>query len=101
MDREDSLYGAFSYFDKDGSGSITLNEIQQSCKELGMDDAQVEEIIKEADIRNLLKDGPNNIVTKIGGKDITIRAFLKNDHLLSYDGFVGLSKRKVDNIIYI
>ncbi|KAL4560653.1 hypothetical protein LXL04_032806 [Taraxacum kok-saghyz] len=52
VDREDSLYGAFSYFDKDGSGSITLNEIQQSCKELGMDDAQVEEIIKEADLNN-------------------------------------------------
>lgn len=53
VDKEDSLYAAFSYFDKDGSGYITLNEIQQSCKELGMDDAQVEEIIKEVDSNNV------------------------------------------------
>lgn len=52
VDKEDSLYAAFSYFDKDGSGYITVNEIQQSCKELGIDDAQVEEIIKEADQNN-------------------------------------------------
>ncbi|CAI9268215.1 unnamed protein product [Lactuca saligna] len=52
VEREDNLYGAFSYFDKDGSGYITLNEIQQSCKELGIDDAQVEEIIQEADLNN-------------------------------------------------
>ncbi|XP_076902493.1 calcium-dependent protein kinase 26-like [Bidens hawaiensis] len=50
--KEDSIYAAFSYFDKDGSGFITLNEIQQSCKELGIDDAQIEEIIKEADLNN-------------------------------------------------
>ncbi|KAL8204852.1 hypothetical protein R6Q57_010475 [Mikania cordata] len=50
--KEDSIYAAFSYFDKDGSGYITVNEIQQSCKELGIDDAQVEEIIKEADLNN-------------------------------------------------
>ncbi|KAJ9559118.1 hypothetical protein OSB04_013732 [Centaurea solstitialis] len=50
--KEDSLYAAFSYFDKDGSGYITVNEIKQSCKELGMDDAQMEEIIKEADQNN-------------------------------------------------
>ncbi|KAK9058712.1 hypothetical protein SSX86_023554 [Deinandra increscens subsp. villosa] len=50
--KEDSIYAAFSYFDKDGSGYITLNEIQQSCKELGMDDAQVEEIIKDADLND-------------------------------------------------
>ncbi|GJR26492.1 calcium-dependent protein kinase 26-like protein, partial [Tanacetum coccineum] len=52
VDKEDSLYAAFSYFDKDGSGYITVNEIQQSCRELGMDDAQVEEIIKEVDLNN-------------------------------------------------
>nr|XP_043609148.1 calcium-dependent protein kinase 26-like [Erigeron canadensis] len=50
--KEDSLYAAFSYFDKDGSGYITLNEIQQSCNELGIEDTQVEEIIKEADLNN-------------------------------------------------
>lgn len=51
--KEDCLYAAFSYFDKDGSGYITVNEIQQSCKELGINDSQVEEVIKEADLNNV------------------------------------------------
>ncbi len=59
------------------------------------------EIIKKADIKNLLQEGPNNIVTKINGTEVTIRAFLRDDHVVSYDGFVGLSKRKVDNKIYL
>ncbi|KAI7753186.1 hypothetical protein M8C21_030921 [Ambrosia artemisiifolia] len=50
--KEDSIYAAFSYFDKDGSGYITVNEVQQSCKELGIDDAQIDEIIKEVDLNN-------------------------------------------------
>ncbi|KAI3696835.1 hypothetical protein L6452_29415 [Arctium lappa] len=63
VDKEDSLYAAFSYFDKDGSGYITVNEIQQSCKELGIDDAQVEEIIKEADQNNDGRIDYNEFVT--------------------------------------
>ncbi|PWA98668.1 EF-hand domain pair, Serine/threonine-protein kinase Mps1 [Artemisia annua] len=63
VDKEDSLYAAFSYFDKDGSGYITVNEIQQSCKELGMDDAQIEEIIKEVDLNNV-------IATKLSEEEI-------------------------------
>jgi len=59
------------------------------------------EIIKEADIRNLLKEGPNNIVTKINGKEITIRAFIKNDEVISLYGFMDLSNRKVNNKIYL
>ncbi|MFS7908370.1 putative protein kinase CAMK-CDPK family [Helianthus anomalus] len=50
--KEDSIYAAFSYFDKDGSGFITVNEIQQSCKELGIDESQIDDIIKEADLNN-------------------------------------------------
>ncbi|KAJ0799418.1 putative protein kinase CAMK-CDPK family [Helianthus annuus] len=52
MQAEDSIYAAFSYFDKDGSGFITVNEIQQSCKELGIDESQIDDIIKEADLNN-------------------------------------------------
>ncbi|KAK1434990.1 hypothetical protein QVD17_00745 [Tagetes erecta] len=52
IDREDYLSGAFSYFDKDDSGYITLDELQQACKEFGVDDVHLEEIIKEADQNN-------------------------------------------------
>ncbi|KAL8255738.1 hypothetical protein R6Q59_030805 [Mikania micrantha] len=51
-DREDYLFDAFSYFDKDDSGYITLDEIQQACKEFGVDDVHLEEIIQEADQNN-------------------------------------------------
>ncbi|KAI3823385.1 hypothetical protein L1987_04820 [Smallanthus sonchifolius] len=52
VDRGNYLFAAFSYFDKDDSGFITLDELQQACKEFGVDDVNLEEIIKEADQNN-------------------------------------------------
>ncbi|KAL8210487.1 hypothetical protein R6Q57_004924 [Mikania cordata] len=52
VDREDRLFAAFSYFDKDGSGYITRNELQQACKALGVNDIHLEEVIKEVDQNN-------------------------------------------------
>nr|XP_043631692.1 calcium-dependent protein kinase 26-like [Erigeron canadensis] len=51
-DREDRLFAAFSYFDKDASGYITRDELQKACKEFGVDDIHLEEIIKEVDQNN-------------------------------------------------
>lgn len=44
---------AFSYFDKDGSGYITKDELQQACEEFGMGDVQLEETIHEIDQDNV------------------------------------------------
>lgn len=52
VDREDHLVAAFSYFDKDGSGYITQDELQQACEEFGMEDVLLEEMIREADQNN-------------------------------------------------
>ncbi|KAK4279745.1 hypothetical protein QN277_011471 [Acacia crassicarpa] len=52
MEREDNLVAAFSYFDKDGSGYITLDELQQACKEFGLVDVHLDETIKEIDLDN-------------------------------------------------
>ncbi|KAF7818880.1 calcium-dependent protein kinase 26-like [Senna tora] len=52
FEREDHLAAAFSYFDKDGSGYITQDELQLACQELGMQDLLLEEIIREADQDN-------------------------------------------------
>ncbi|MED6200561.1 Mitogen-activated protein kinase cpk1 [Stylosanthes scabra] len=52
IEREDHLFAAFSYFDKDGSGYITQDELQQACDEFGIEDARLEEIIKEIDQDN-------------------------------------------------
>lgn len=51
--REDHMYAAFSYFDKDGSGYITQDELQQACEQFGLGDVHLEEIIREVDQDNV------------------------------------------------
>ncbi|XP_073225168.1 calcium-dependent protein kinase 2-like [Cicer arietinum] len=50
LERDDHLYKAFQYFDKDNSGFITRDELETAMKEYGMgDDATIKEIISEVD----------------------------------------------------
>ena len=53
IQREDHLYAAFSYFDKDGSGYITQDELQQACEQFGLGDVRIEDIIREVDQDNV------------------------------------------------
>lgn len=58
LEREENLLSAFSFFDKDGSGFITIDELQQACKDFGLNDFHLDEMIKEIDqdnVRVLLK----------------------------------------------
>ncbi|KAK4272656.1 hypothetical protein QN277_021177 [Acacia crassicarpa] len=50
--REDNLVAAFHYFDKDGSGYITQDELQRVCEEFGLENVRLEDIIREADQNN-------------------------------------------------
>ncbi|KAK3017801.1 hypothetical protein RJ639_004414 [Escallonia herrerae] len=52
VQREDHMYAAFSYFDKDGSGHITADELQQACEQFGLGDVPIEDIIREVDQDN-------------------------------------------------
>ncbi|KAI4319556.1 hypothetical protein MLD38_033141 [Melastoma candidum] len=52
IEREDHLYAAFSYFDKDGSGYITQDELQHACEQFGLEGFRVEDIIQEVDQDN-------------------------------------------------
>lgn len=52
LDREEHLVVAFSYFDKDGSGYITIDELQEACREHNMPDAFLDDTIKEIDKNN-------------------------------------------------
>ncbi|KAK2659279.1 hypothetical protein Ddye_005812 [Dipteronia dyeriana] len=52
IDRDENLIAAFSFFDKDGSGYITIDELQQACKEFGLGDVHLDEIVKEIDQDN-------------------------------------------------
>lgn len=53
MEREENLISAFAFFDKDGSGFITIDELQQACKEFGLSDVHLDEMIKEIDQNNV------------------------------------------------
>ncbi|KAL8170878.1 hypothetical protein V2J09_022682 [Rumex salicifolius] len=53
MNREEHLYTAFHYFDKDNSGYITIEELEQALVEYGMHDGRdIKEIISEVDSDN-------------------------------------------------
>ncbi|KAJ0077022.1 hypothetical protein Patl1_35604 [Pistacia atlantica] len=52
LEREEHLVAAFRYFDKDASGYITVDELQQACAEHNMTDVLLEDIIREVDQDN-------------------------------------------------
>lgn len=53
MEREENLLAAFTFFDKDGSGYITIDELQAACKDFGLVDAKLDDMIKEIDQDNV------------------------------------------------
>lgn len=79
MEREENLLAAFSYFDKDGSGYITIDELQQACQEFGLGDVKLEDIIKEIDIDNV---SPHN--SKLLGFASTYSARVNVIHFSSH-----------------
>ncbi|OVA06601.1 Protein kinase domain [Macleaya cordata] len=53
LERDEHLYKAFQFFDKDKSGFITRDELQVAMKDYGMgDEASIREIISEVDTDN-------------------------------------------------
>ncbi|GAB2284690.1 Calcium-dependent protein kinase 33 [Dionaea muscipula] len=53
LDKEEHLFKAFQYFDKDGSGFITRDELEVAMREYGIaDDVTIKEIISEVDSDN-------------------------------------------------
>ncbi|KAL5232344.1 hypothetical protein ABZP36_031120 [Zizania latifolia] len=52
IEHEEHLMAAFTYFDKDGSGYITVDNLQKACMERNMEDTFLEEMILEVDQNN-------------------------------------------------
>ncbi|GMI63313.1 calcium-dependent protein kinase 20 [Hibiscus trionum] len=52
IQKEDHLFAAFNYFDKDGSGYITPDELEQACEQFGLQDVHLEDVIREVDQDN-------------------------------------------------
>ncbi|KAL0914030.1 hypothetical protein M5K25_017527 [Dendrobium thyrsiflorum] len=58
LEKDEHLYKAFQYFDKDGSGYITSDELRHAMKQYGMgDEATISEILDDVDTD---KDGRIN-----------------------------------------
>lgn len=53
MEREENLVAAFAYFDKDGSGYITIDELQTASKDFGLSEVHLDDIIQEIDQDNV------------------------------------------------
>ncbi|PPR97935.1 hypothetical protein GOBAR_AA22726 [Gossypium barbadense] len=54
MDREEHLYHAFQHFDKDNSGYITTEELEQALREYGINDStDIKQILSEVDADNV------------------------------------------------
>jgi hypothetical protein len=53
LEREESLVSAFAFFDKDGSGFITIDELSQACEQFGLSDVHLEDMIKDVDQNNV------------------------------------------------
>ncbi|KAF5745011.1 Calcium-dependent protein kinase 17 [Tripterygium wilfordii] len=68
MDREEHLYTAFQHFDKDNSGYITTEELEQALREYGMHDGR--------DIKEILSEVDND-----------------NDGRINYDEFVAMMRK--------
>ncbi|RHN57562.1 putative non-specific serine/threonine protein kinase [Medicago truncatula] len=53
LNREEHVYTAFQYFDKDNNGYITIEELEQALHEYNMHDGRyIKEIISEVDADN-------------------------------------------------
>ncbi|KMS95385.1 hypothetical protein BVRB_008780 [Beta vulgaris subsp. vulgaris] len=58
LDKEENMYKTFLYFDKDGSGYITREELRQAMTKVGMgDESTIDEILNDVDTN---KDGRIN-----------------------------------------
>ena len=53
LEREENLVSAFSFFDKDGSGFVTTDELSQACRGLGVDVVHLNDTVKDIDQNNV------------------------------------------------
>lgn len=77
IQREDHLFAAFNYFDKDGSGYITQDELQAACEQFGLQDVHLEDIIREVDqdnVKNFMlwsSSSRSSSVSNVFGRDMS------------------------------
>ncbi|CAI5508220.1 unnamed protein product [Closterium sp. Naga37s-1] len=63
IEREETLFAAFSHFDKDSSGFITVDELQHACREYSIDEDCIVETMRDVDTNNDGQIDYNEFVT--------------------------------------
>lgn len=63
IEREENLFAAFSWLDKDQSGYLTIDELQQACSRYNMGETSIEDLIREVDQDNDGRIDYNEFVT--------------------------------------
>ncbi|CAI9766421.1 unnamed protein product [Fraxinus pennsylvanica] len=79
VQKEDHMFVAFSYFDRDESGYITHDELQKACEKFGVGDVhQLEEIIREVDQDNAGRIDYSEFVAMMQDIDFGIKGLSKS-----------------------
>ncbi|XP_071685638.1 calcium-dependent protein kinase 29-like isoform X2 [Rutidosis leptorrhynchoides] len=98
LDREENLYRAFQFFDKDNSGFITRDELKHSMTQYGMgDEATIDEVLDDVDTD---KDGKINyeeFVTMM--RKGTVETVPKRQRLVSCGWFSVFTRRKIPGML--
>ncbi|OEL18780.1 Calcium-dependent protein kinase 1 [Dichanthelium oligosanthes] len=92
VEREDNLFAAFSYFDKDGSGYITHDELQKACEEFGIGDAHLEDIIRDIDQDNVSRFA-SHYESADKGQEFHLTCLSLQDGRIDYNEFVTMMQK--------
>ncbi|KAK4345848.1 hypothetical protein RND71_036024 [Anisodus tanguticus] len=85
IQKEDHMYAAFSYFDEDGSGYITKDELQKACDKFGLSNIPIDELMREVD-----QDNVNPISKKKADTNEFCTYFSFQDGRIDYSEFVAM-----------
>nr|XP_043633422.1 calcium-dependent protein kinase 29-like [Erigeron canadensis] len=98
LDREENLYKAFRFFDKDDSGYITRDELKHSMTQYGMgDEATIDEVLDDVDTD---KDGKINYEEFVAMmRKGTVEPVLKRPRVVSHRWFSVFTRRKIPGML--
>ncbi|XP_052202354.1 calcium-dependent protein kinase 11-like isoform X1 [Diospyros lotus] len=98
IEREENLVAAFSFFDKDASGYITIDELQLACRDFGLSDVHLDDMIKEIDQDNdgRIDYGEFATMMRKGNQGISSRTMRGNLNFNLADAFAGNNNNNND-----
>ncbi|XP_071738908.1 calcium-dependent protein kinase 26-like [Rutidosis leptorrhynchoides] len=89
VQKEEHLFAAFSYFDKDGSGFITAEELHQACEQYGLGDIPLDEVMDEVDKDNDGRIDYSEFVDMMEESDFGKNIHHKGYNIAGYDYMIS------------